>query len=461
MLKALTIAGTHSGSGKTSVALGLMAAFRRRGLVVHPYKVGPDFIDPSLHTLAAGQISQNLDGWMMGRDGVLRTFQSALAGADIAVIEGVMGLFDGASGQTEEGSTAQIAKWLGAPVALVVDCRAMARSAAALVQGYAGFDPDLNLAGVIFNRVGSPNHRELLAEAMRVSSSVEVLGFLDREPGIELPSRHLGLVTAADSPLDAGMLERLADWIERGLDLDRLLQSLPALALPPTSELPQPRLPGRPVRIGLATDRAFCFYYPENLRCLERAGATLVPFSPLADSALPQALDGLYLGGGYPELYAPALAANHTLRAAVLDFSRSGKPVYAECGGFMYLMQGVENDANEFFPLTGVFDFRCRMDRRLSALGYREVVIQEQSPLGPAGTRLRGHEFHYSHLAPFAAGLDAATRAVYKLRDRKGWLDAPEGFMRHNTLGSYVHLHFGATPEAAAAFVAACIDAQS
>jgi cobyrinic acid a,c-diamide synthase len=454
-MKALVVAGTHSGCGKTSLALGLMAAFRRRGLVVQPFKVGPDFIDPGHHELAAGRASENLDGWMLGREGVLRVVSTALRQApapDLALIEGVMGLFDGANATDEQGSTAQLAKWLGAPVLLVVDARSMARSAAALVQGFARFDPELRFAGVAFNRVGSENHRSLLAEALQNCPEIELAGFLARDAGLELPSRHLGLVTAQDQPLSAELRARLADWAEDGLDLDLLYARLPELEVPSCPD-PQAPPPLKGSRIGVATDKAFCFYYPDNLRWLARFGAELVPFSPLSDRALPVGCQGLYLGGGYPELYAEELAANEPLRAEIRDFCRDGRPAYAECGGFMYLLRGLET-GQVFFPFVGAFDAECRMAGRLSGLGYREVELAEDCPLGAAGAVIRGHEFHYSRLA--APGLDGKARPVYIMRDRKGRTLAPEGYALGNTLGSYVHLHFGSNPDAARAFTALC-----
>ena len=310
--RGLVIAGTQSGVGKTTVTLGLLSALRRRGLAVQPFKVGPDFIDPGHHGRAAGRCSRTLDGWILSREANLSLFRRHAAQAQVAVVEGVMGLFDGYDGASEAGSTAQMAKWLGLPALLVVDARAMARSAAALVQGFAAFDPELALAGVVFNRVGGAGHWQYLQEAMERLPDVKCLGGLPREPDITIPERHLGLVTSEDHPLGEEYLERLAAWVEGHLDLDRLLASLPPLPQPPAAPpaSPQPPL----VRLGVARDRAFCFYYPENLEWLEHFGAELVPFSPLTDRQLPAGLHGLYLGGGYPELFAGQLAANEGIK---------------------------------------------------------------------------------------------------------------------------------------------------
>jgi cobyrinic acid a,c-diamide synthase len=457
--KAFVIAGTHSGCGKTLVSLGVMAALRARGLAVAPFKAGPDFIDPTLHAAVCGRPSHNLDPWMCGPEASRAILLRHARGCRVAVVEGVMGLFDGISGSTDEGSTSALAKLLGLPVALVLDARAMARSVAALALGYTAFDPELSFAGLVLNRVGSANHAALLREALETSpglpSSARILGMLPRDETLALPSRHLGLVTAEDSPLDPELVGRLARWAEANLDLTRLLNACPALDFPPDladepAPAPAPRV--RPVRIGLARDRAFCFTYAENLRLLTAAGAELVPFSPLADTALPPDLAGLYLPGGYPELHARELAANAGLRAEIKRFSLSGRPVYAECGGFMYLMDSIQDAEGRIHPMCGVFAMAATMTPRFAALGYREAVTTQDSLLGPAWTMLRGHEFHYS--APTAA--DPAAAPLYKVRDRRGWTDQAEGFAKGNTLGSYIHLHLASNPDAAAAFVEAC-----
>lgn len=456
-IKAFVIAGTHSGCGKTSVSLGLMASLARRGMAVQPFKCGPDFIDPGHHALACAHDgkavpSHNLDGWMLDESTNLDIFNRYGAACDVAVVEGVMGLFDGISGTQDHGSTAQMAKTLGLPVILVVDARSMARSAAALVSGYAHFDEDVNIAGVIFNRVGSANHAELLTEAMTLLPDIPVLGCLGRDQEIATPSRHLGLVTAEDSQPDMDRYQRLADWVEAGLDVDMLLDALPETeAVPPFELVPEMGT----VTIGLARDAAFCFYYEENLRLLREAGARLMEFSPINDHRLPDNVDGLYLGGGYPELYAFDLGQNNKLRREIKEFCDSGRPVYAECGGFMYLMNDIITGRGRY-AMAGVFPIRAEMGDKFRALGYREVTTQKETPLGPAGARVRGHEFHYSSIQEDESLTPASMATVYSMTGRKGAIDTPEGFLRGNTLGSYVHLHFASRPDVAQAFVDAC-----
>jgi cobyrinic acid a,c-diamide synthase len=447
MPKAIIIAGTSSGCGKTSVALGLMKAFARKGLVVQGFKSGPDFIDPGLHRLATGLPSHNLDGWMLSADEIHRVFRRNHEGCDLSIIEGAMGLFDGIGAVSEEGSSAQLAKILGVPVMLVVNARGMARSAAALVKGYAEFDPELRLDSVLFNMTGSPAHGQILAQAMD-GRGVKVLGSLQRQADLPLPSRHLGLVTADDLDRREERLNALADWVERCIDLDAFLEALPECNLPSLSD-GGVRMPE--IRIGYARDRAFCFYYEENLRMLRQAGAELVPFSPLHDTNLPPALKGLYLGGGYPELHAAELASNTAMRGKIRDFCQSGKPVYAECGGFMYLMKSLRTRDGREHPMAGVFDFSCHMEGRHQALGYREISLTAPSLLGASGEKARGHEFHYSQMA----GSDPAAAQVYEARDRNGKSSAG-GYLKGNCLGSYVHLHFGSNPIMAERFAGAC-----
>ncbi|MGA7577905.1 MAG: cobyrinate a,c-diamide synthase [Desulfobaccales bacterium] len=450
--RGLVIAGTQSGVGKTTVTLGLLSALRRRNLTVQPFKVGPDFIDPGHHGRAACRCSHSLDGWMLSREANLTLFRRHAAQAQVAVVEGVMGLFDGYDGASEAGSTAQMAKWLGLPALLVVDARAMARSAAALVQGFAAFDPELALAGVVFNRVGGAGHWQYLQEAMEQVPDVKCLGGLPREPDITIPERHLGLVTSEDHPLGEEYLERLAAWVEDHLDLDRLLASLPLLPQPPAAPPASPQPPR--VRLGVARDRAFCFYYPENLEWLEHFGAELVPFSLLTDRQLPAGLHGLYLGGGYPELFAGQLAANEGIKRQLVEAAAGGLPIYAECGGLMYLSREIRDLEGQSHPMAGLLPFRVRMLPRLKTLGYREVTLRTAGLLGPAGTKARGHEFHYSEIEAETGDVPR----LYQIAGRQGGAPPPEGYCLGNVLASYVHLHFSSNPEVARHLVQSCLE---
>ncbi len=451
-MNVVVIAAPHSGSGKTTVTLGIMAALRRRGVVVAPFKVGPDFIDPGYHRLICGRPSVNLDGWICSGTFVRETFAHHAAGAEIAVVEGVMGLFDGMGGLSEEGSTSQTAKLLGAPVVLVVDARGQARSAAALVAGFAGFDPGVTVAGVIFNNVGSERHAALLREAVATGCpGVAVVGCIPRDEKLHIPSRHLGLLTAEENPLPAEFIEHLADTAERHLELDFLLRPHPQ-PLSPGERVAEGRVRGTregDVRIAVARDAAFCFVYEDNLRLLAAAGAECVPFSPLADSALPSGIGGLYLPGGYPELFADTLAANNAMREAIRAAVEDGMPVYAECGGFIYLSRGIRGQ--DLTPLVGIFPVTARMLPRRRALGYREIGTVAASILGPAGTVARGHEFHYSEMEE----MPAEVARLYRV-SRQGKELGYEGYRYRNCLASYVHLHFGSNPAVAAHFVASC-----
>ncbi|WP_029893420.1 cobyrinate a,c-diamide synthase [Desulfohalovibrio reitneri] len=446
-MRGVVVAGTRSGCGKTSAALGLAAALSRRGLRVAPFKCGPDFIDPGFLEAASGRPCHNLDSWMCGPGGVREIFARHVQGADVAVIEGAMGLFDG-FGLTEEGSAAHTAKLLGLPVLLAADASAMARSAAAMVRGYLDFDPELAFCGVLLNRVGSPRHGEILRQALAQSGIDLPVGILLRDEGLAAPSRHLGLVQAEEH-LNPSRLGALAEWVESSLDLDSLLDTLPECDPAPSAD-PEPAPPR--ARIGLAWDPAFRFYYHENLRLLRAAGAELVPFSPVADRRPPENLDGLYLGGGYPELHGLRLSDNASMRRAVRGLAESGLPIYAECGGFMFLMDSLVMDTGQLCRMCGLFPYRATMNARFSALGYRAVETRQDSILGPAGTLARGHEFHYSSI-PEETYRQAT---LFSTADRNGPREGPEGFTRHQTAASYIHLHFGSNPALAANFVTAC-----
>ncbi|MET8926776.1 cobyrinate a,c-diamide synthase [Streptomyces sp. NPDC004623] len=440
----LVIAAPASGSGKTTVATGLMAAFAERGLAVSPHKVGPDYIDPGYHALATGRPGRNLDAYMCGPDLVAPLFAHGASGCDLAVVEGVMGLYDGASGQGELASTAQVSKLLRAPVVLVVDASSQSRSVAALVHGFASWDPEVRIGGVILNKVASDRHEALLREALD-ESGLPVLGVLRRAPQVATPSRHLGLVPVAERRADAlDAVRAMGARVREGCDLDALMalaRSAPELSEEAWEPEARPRPENRPV-VAVAGGAAFTFAYAEHAELLTAAGAEVVVFDPLHDEKLPTGTAGLVIGGGFPEMYAPELSANEPLRGAVTALALSGAPVAAECAGLLYLARELDGR-----PMCGVLDASARMSERLT-LGYRQAVAVADSVLAVAGTRLRGHEFHRTVLEPGAGptpawGLHQPERRV-------------EGFVQGGVHASYLHTHWAAAPEVARRFVERC-----
>lgn len=434
------MAGTHSGVGKTTVATGLMAALSRRGVAVASAKVGPDFIDPGYHALATGRPARNLDSWICGTSAVAPLAARAGEGADVLVVEGVMGLFDGAAfdgGEGASASTAEVASLLAAPVVLVVDASAMSGSVAALVHGYAGFDPDVRVAGVVLNRVGSAGHEVLLREAL-APLAIPVLGALPRDDDLSWRERHLGLVPVVERPVEVGRsLTSLASAIERHCDVAGLMALAGSAPSLPVAPLPPARRSGA-ARVALAGGPAFSFAYPDNLERLEEAGAELVPFDPAADAALPPAVSALYAGGGFPEVHLEALADNSPMLADVRQQVGNGLVTWAECGGLLWLARSLDRR-----PLSGAVEADGRMTDRLT-LGYRRARTRVPSPLGPAGVDLRGHEFHYSVLDPPGDALE--------MEGRFGAGRA--GFATPRLLASYLHVHLGHDPAPAERLVA-------
>ncbi|MFJ6853044.1 cobyrinate a,c-diamide synthase [Streptomyces sp. NPDC091271] len=440
----LVIAAPASGSGKTTVATGLMAAFAGRGLAVSPHKVGPDYIDPGYHALATGRPGRNLDAYMCGPGLIAPLFTHGASGCDLAVVEGVMGLYDGASGQGELASTAQVSKLLRAPVVLVVDASSQSRSVAALVHGFASWDPEVRIGGVILNKVASDRHEALLREALD-ESGLPVLGVLRRAPQVATPSRHLGLVPVAERQTDAlDAVRAMGDRVREGCDLDALMAlARSAPGLPDEAWEPErhPDPGTRPV-VAVAGGAAFTFAYAEHAELLTAAGAEVAVFDPLHDEKLPTGTAGLVIGGGFPEVYGPELSANEPLRRAVTDLALAGAPVAAECAGLLYLARELDGR-----PMCGVLDASARMSERLT-LGYRQAVAVSDSVLAVAGTRLRGHEFHRTVLEPGAGatpawGLHQPERRV-------------EGFVQQGVHASYLHTHWAAEPGVARRFVERC-----
>lgn len=450
------IAGTHSGVGKTTVTLSILEALTRRGMTVQAFKVGPDYLDPTFHRVATGRPSRNLDGWMMGCPEVLKSFARASCDADLSVIEGVMGLFDGLRGRSEEGSSAQIAKGLSMPVVLVIDAGGLARTAAALVRGCQALDPELKIGGVLFNRIGSKNHLDILREAVESTCDVPVLGGFPKEEGIALPERHLGLVHAGES-FTSSIRGRLAEMAETFLNLDEIVKIEYSMDTTPFLSVPEEKKPVR-CRIGVAMDAAFQFYYQDNLDFLEEAGAELVYFSPLNEMDIPAGLDGLYFGGGYPEVHAEGLSKNESMIASIQKFAAQGGSIYAECGGLMYLANCIDTIEGNSFPMVGLLPGRIRMGKKLKALGYREVEVQEECLLLRKGEKARGHEFHYSEWMESpslgsAAGLERPYR-LFRGGELSEWRE--EGFSHGHLLASYVHLHFASNPNIPTRWVSLC-----
>lgn len=478
----LVVAAPASGSGKTTVATGLMAALTARGLAVSPHKVGPDYIDPGYHALATGRVGRNLDAYLCGPELVGPLFAHGARGCDVAVVEGVMGLYDGAAGEGELASTAQVAKLLRAPVVLVVDASSQSRSVAALVHGFASFDPEVRVAGVILNKVASDRHEELLREALD-SVGVPVFGVLRRAPQVDTPSRHLGLVPVAERRTDAvAAVAAMAAQVSGGCDLDALMalargagalscaawDAAEALASSPPAPLPvpspgaaapspplrperhRPRTPssssgrGYPqdLRVAVAGGAAFTFSYAEHTELLTAAGAEVVPFDPLRDEQLPDGTSGLVIGGGFPEVYAGELSANAPLREAVAALADSGAPVAAECAGLLYLCRELDG-----LPMCGVLDASARMSERLT-LGYRDAVALGDSALAAAGERMRGHEFHRTVVEP---GSGAAPAWGVRAPRRR-----VEGFVQRGVHASYLHTHWASAPGVARRFVERC-----
>ncbi|TGE36088.1 cobyrinate a,c-diamide synthase [Desulfosporosinus fructosivorans] len=439
----IVLAGTHSGVGKTTLATGLMAALKKRERPIQGYKVGPDYIDPSYHAAATGRPSRNLDRWLLG-DHLPSVFAQS-AENSWAVIEGVMGLFDGMSGTAGFGSTADLAKLLQAPIILIVDASSMSRSVAALVHGFNTYDPNVSLQGVILNRVKSTAQEKILRESLN-DLQIPVLGVLPKEAALHLPERHLGLVPVGESGLLEGFIETLSELVTKHVDLEqveRIMLGAPDLdesifvkpnAIVNTEGDLMAQKPQ--FRLGLALDEAFLFYYKDALDLAKRLNFEIVPFSPLHDAALPPDLDGIFIGGGFPELHLDRLSENIAFLDSLRSYAASGKPLYAECGGYMYLGRSITDFEGREVPLAGLIPMKAEMTRRLQGIGYRKGVLREDTFLGPRGTTVQGHEFHYSRVT-----YDHEFPPAYELF-RGDLPDRMEGYARDNIVASYLHLHF-------------------
>lgn len=442
-LPRLVIAGTHSGVGKTTVSLALMVALRKRDLRIQGFKVGPDYIDPSHHSLATGLPSRNLDTWMIGKEACKELFIRSASRANISIIEGVMGLYDGHRDGTEAGSTAELAKLLRAPVILVLDAKGLARSAGAMVQGYRDFDPQILLAGVILNNVASERHYELLRRAIEGHCQIPVLGYIRRDKDISLPERYMGLVPSSEGKAGDDFYSKLSEKID-SVDMDSIIaiaNSAGELPLSPVKVFAEAR-EHFSVRIALARDEAFHFYYEDNLELLRLYGAEIVPFSPLIDDRLPSDIDAVYIGGGFPELYAQELEANRSLRREIRMAAEKGVVLYSECGGMMYLLERLIDFGGSSYSMCGVLPGATRMVKERQDLGYVTVRARCDNLLCKKGETFRGHVFHWSSL------VDTPPDTTFAYEVSKGEKEELrlDGLIRDNVLSSYVHVHFAYNP---------------
>ena len=446
----VVIAAPTSGVGKTTVAVGLMSAFTSRGLRVQPFKVGPDFIDPGYHTRATGTYSKNLDTWLTSPEAVLEIFLRASRVCDIAIVEGVMGLFDGVSGAGDAASTAEISRLLNSPIILVVDVSRTAGSIAALVHGFKTFDQTLKLKGVILNHVKSQKHLDLTKQAIEKNVKVPVVGALPDGPNIAMPSRHLGLIPAPEKDGLDTYLAELRTFIDQHLDLDKCLELARNADDLETDEREENFKPtALRARVGVAFDEAFNFYYRDNIELLEANGAEVVPFSPIHDYALPSNLTGLFLGGGFPEAYAKQLEENQTMLRSIKEAVEDEMPVYAECGGLMYLVESAQDIEASPHRMAGVLNAKAVMTRKLESLNYSVANLVRKNLLTDVGFTLHGHEFHYSKIED----VPNDSKFAYEMRVGKGISGQRDGWLQHNLLASYLHIHFGYDSRIAKNFV--------
>ncbi|OKP72695.1 cobyrinic acid a,c-diamide synthase [Paenibacillus sp. P3E] len=465
------VAGTGSGSGKTTVTLGLLRAFARRGLTVQAFKCGPDYIDPAYHAAVTGRPARNLDAWMTSSEYMLEYYLRSSEAADLSVIEGVMGLYDGKEATALTGSTAEIALLTDSPVLLVVDVRSMGRSAAAIVLGFQLLEPGVHIAAVIVNCCGSASHYRTVKAAIEVACHIPVIGWLERDRGLDIPERHLGLLPAVERGELEPLFDRAADLLEAGTDLDLLLElaaAAPALRYPkakglgsdevsaagkPSEDTPQAMVTAydpAPV-IAVARDAAFNFYYADNLELLAQAGARLAYFSPLSGEGVPPQADGIYIGGGFPEEFAAGIAGNSIFMDGLRAAAAAGMPLYAECGGYMVLARSLTDRSGAMHQMAGIIPADTVMQKQRAALGYREVTARADCLLLKQGERLRGHEFHYSQMN-YAQG--ESQLYAYDSHGRSG--SQPEGYVSGNVMAAYAHIHLASYFPAAARLVEAC-----
>lgn len=451
-LPRIVIAGTHSGAGKTTLTLGIISALRKRGLKIQAFKAGPDYIDPAYHSEAAGKVCVNLDSWLLSKDAVIELFRRRAVDADFSVIEGVMGLYDGLK-DTELGSTAHLAKILNCPVILILDTRSLSRSAAAIALGFKEFDRKINIAGIVLNNIASVSHYNYIKAAIEREARISVLGCLPRNPALKLSERHLGLVPVEEKRPCSGFYKKLSKLVEDHIDLTRILEiGRKAKPLPCPGEMIFKRGPQKSrVTIAVAKDEAFNFYYKDNLEILNHLGADIATFSPLRDRELPKGVDGLYIGGGFPEIFASELSKNKSLRRSICQKAEYGLPIYAECGGLMYLVESLMDFKKRRFSMVGIFKCSVKMGDRLRRMGYVNVEVIKDNILGKQGDRNRAHVFHWSRLTNIPKDASFAYKII---KDKENVFY--DGLMRRSVLASYAHLHFAANMKFAENFINSC-----
>ncbi len=439
----IVIAATHSGAGKTTITCGIISALRKRGLKVQSYKVGPDYIDTGFHEIATGRPAKNLDSWLVGKDKLEEIFYNSIGDADIAIIEGVMGLYDGGRGGIS--STAEIAKILNAPVILVIDAKSAGISVAATALGFREFDKNLNVAGVILNRIGSDSHEKMIVDALN-KINIKSFGAIRRNEEIILPSRHLGLIQATENNF-ADVLDKISEKISAQINLDEILNLAEKFS---ESKKIYSLIPNNySLKIGVAKDEAFSFYYDESLRELEKLGAEIIFFSPLHDENLPK-VDGIIFGGGYPELFAAQLEGNKKIRSEIKRAAENNLPIYAECGGYMYLMNFLTDFEGKIFEMCGIIPTQAIMTEKLQMVGYVDATIKKNCILGKIGEKIHAHEFHFSkEIGNLAENIFSCE----KLRTGEKYF---AGYADKNIVASYLHIHFAGCPNAAENFIKSC-----
>jgi cobyrinic acid a,c-diamide synthase len=452
----IVIAGTNSGCGKTTITTGILAALVKRGITVQPFKVGPDYIDPMFHTFISGRESRNLDGWMLNKEIVAHLFPKSATGTDLALIEGAMGLYDGYGGDSTVGSTSHIAKIVNSPVILVVNGAGVSLSIVPIIKGFLDFDTNVKIKGVILNNVNSEGHFLILKRIIEEHLGIAVVGYLKRIPEFVLPARHLGLVPREEIKDLKERINILTEQIEKTIDIELLIK-----LAKDTEDFKDYELNFNiakrncSFKIGVAKDKAFNFYYKDNLELLEMLGAELIYFSPINDKSLPDGLDGLYFGGGYPEEWAKELKANEAMRESIRNQIITGIPTYAECGGLMYLSESIMNKNGEIFDMVGVIPGKSEMTTSLQHFGYVEIEVTNDNAISKKGYRVRAHEFHYSKTI-----VDWSVKSCFKVNKNKGneHISWQCGYKLHNLIAAYPHIHFWSNTGFAERFVNSCIN---